>query len=46
MDTIIKILAFLIKAHQRIIGKLAIPQLLRRQTPTAKSKPTINKNKS
>ena len=47
MNTIIKILAFLIKAHQRAItaalNKLSIPQLFRKQRP---KNPFITKKKS
>ena len=50
MNTVIKILAFLIKAHQRVINKLAaklaVPQLLRKPSTKAKSKPTITNKKS
>ena len=47
MNTVIKILAFLIKAHQRVINKLAaklaVPQLLRKPSTKAKSNPFITK---
>ena len=47
MDTIIKILVFLIKAHQKLItktlDKLSIPQLFRKQSP---KNPFLTKKKS
>jgi len=47
MDTIIKILVFLIKAHQKLItktlDKLNIPQLFRKQSP---KNPFLTKKKS
>ena len=46
MDTIIKILVFLIKAHQKLItktlDKLSIPQLFRKQN---KKNPFLTKKK-